>query len=63
MTWDPSDDVDQSVREWMKARGWEVTRTNWDSDREIYAWHHEVAGGPSPKSFEASVSCRRVSVS
>jgi hypothetical protein len=42
MTWKPSDDVDQSVREWMKAKGWEVTRTHYDYDWEIYAWRHDV---------------------
>jgi hypothetical protein len=48
MTWKPSRDVDQSVREWMKARGWEVTRTNYDSDREVYAWRHDLPGAKSP---------------
>jgi hypothetical protein len=48
MTWKPSDDVDQSVREWMKARGWEVTRTNYDSDRKAYAWRHGLPGAKSP---------------
>jgi hypothetical protein len=32
----------------MKARGWEVTRTNYDSERQVYAWRHDVRGGPSP---------------
>ena len=45
MTWKPSEDVDQSVREWMKAKGWEVTRTNYDSDRKVYAWRHDLPGG------------------
>jgi len=45
MTWKPSEDVDQSVREWMKARGWEVTRTSYDFDRKVYAWRHDVPGG------------------
>jgi len=30
MTWKPSEHVDQSVREWIKAKDWEVTRTNYD---------------------------------
>lgn len=47
MTWKPSDDVDQSVREWMKAKDWGVTRTNWDAGREVYAWRHDVQGGSS----------------
>jgi hypothetical protein len=53
MTWKPSDDVDQSVREWMKTRRWEVTRTNYDSDRKVYACvtmfeedHHPPSGFP-----------------
>jgi hypothetical protein len=32
----------------MEARGWPVTRTNYDFSREIYAWRQDVAGGPSP---------------
>jgi hypothetical protein len=48
MTWKPSDDVDQSVREWMKTRGWEVTRTHYDSKREVYAWRYGIRSGPSP---------------
>jgi hypothetical protein len=31
----------------MKAKGWEVTLTNWDSERGVYAWRHEVGGRPS----------------
>jgi hypothetical protein len=27
MTWKPTVDIDQNVRRWMKAKGWEVTRT------------------------------------
>jgi hypothetical protein len=40
--------MDQSVRAWMKAKGWEVTRTNYDFDREVHSWRHDVRGGPSP---------------
>jgi hypothetical protein len=32
----------------MKARGWEVTRTNYDFEREVYAWRHDQRGGNSP---------------
>lgn len=33
----------------MKARGWEVNRPlEYDSDREVSAWRHEVRGGHSP---------------
>jgi hypothetical protein len=32
----------------MRARGWEVTRTNYDFDREVYAWRHDQRGGNSP---------------
>jgi hypothetical protein len=46
--WKPSQDIDEEVRRWMKATGWEVTRTNYDSDLEVYAWRHDVWGGPSP---------------
>jgi hypothetical protein len=32
----------------MQAKGWEVTRTHYDFDRELFAWRHDVSGGPSP---------------
>jgi hypothetical protein len=48
MTWKPTDDVDREVCEWMRSKGWEVNRTNYDSDREIYAWRHQLPGGKSP---------------
>lgn len=48
MTWKPSENTDRAVRAWMKAKGWEVTRTNWDANREVYAWRHDVRGGSSP---------------
>jgi hypothetical protein len=47
MTWKPSEDVDREIRQWMKAKGWVVTRTNYDADREVYAWRHDVRGGSS----------------
>jgi hypothetical protein len=40
------DDIDTEIHHWMKAEGWEVTRTNWYADREIYSWRHDVRGGP-----------------
>jgi hypothetical protein len=48
MTWAPTGDTDRAVRAWMKAKGWNVTRVNYDIDREVYAWRHDVRGGPSP---------------
>ena len=27
----------------LRAKGWEVNRTNYDFDREIYAWRHELS--------------------
>src|SRR6476659_20298 len=48
MTWKPSDDVDREVRNWMKAKGWEVTRVNYDPERKVYAWRHDVRRGSSP---------------
>jgi hypothetical protein len=48
MTWKPIEDHDKEIRQPMGARGWEVTRTNYDADREIYAWRHELRGGKSP---------------
>ena len=32
----------------MNARGWEVTRTNYDADRKVYSWRHELPSGKSP---------------
>lgn len=48
MTWKPPTDIDENVRQWMKAKGWEVTGAKYDFDREVYAWRHEVSGAPSP---------------
>jgi hypothetical protein len=48
MTCKPTEDTDREVRAWMKARGWEVSRVNYDLDREVYAWRHDVRQGPSP---------------
>src|ERR671910_2141241 len=48
MTWKPSDDMDREVRGWMEAKGWAVSRVDYDSDRQVYAWHHDVRGGFSP---------------
>jgi hypothetical protein len=48
MTWKPRSDIDAEVRQWMKVKGWEVSRTNYDGDREVYAWRHEIRGGNSP---------------
>jgi hypothetical protein len=48
MTWKPSEDVDRVIRQWMKAKGWEVNRTNYDFDREVYAWRHQQRDGKSP---------------
>lgn len=48
MTWKPSPHVDGEIRDWMKAKGWEVNRPpKYDFDREVYAWRHEVLGGGS----------------
>ena len=48
MTWKPSDEHDKEIRRWMKSKGWEVTRTNYSVDREIYAWRHDVRDSTSP---------------
>jgi hypothetical protein len=37
MTWRPIENIDREIRQWMKAKGCEVTRTNYDFSREIYA--------------------------
>ena len=48
MTWRPSEDHDNEIRRWMKAKGWEVTRTNYNFDQEIYTWRHDLPAGKSP---------------
>lgn len=48
MTWKPSEETDREVRGWLKAKGWQVSRTSYDAEREVYAWRHDVRGGPSP---------------
>ena len=48
LTWKPSEDTDRAVRAWMKAKGWNVTRVNYDIDRKVYAWCHDVGGDPPP---------------
>ena len=48
MSWKPSADIDEEVRGWMKAKGWEVTGAEYDFDRKVYAWRHEVRVGKSP---------------
>jgi hypothetical protein len=47
MIWKPTDDMDRQIRGWMKLKGWEVTRTNYDLDREVYAWRYDAREGPS----------------
>jgi hypothetical protein len=46
--WKPTEEHDKEIRRWMQSKGWEVTRTNYDFDREICAWRHDVRDGPSP---------------
>jgi hypothetical protein len=46
MTWKPTTYIDDEIRRWMKAKGWEVNCRP-ECDREVYAWRHEVPGRPS----------------
>jgi hypothetical protein len=48
MTWKPTADIDEQVRKWMNEKGWQITRTEYDFDREVYAWRSEIRGSPSP---------------
>jgi hypothetical protein len=48
MAWKPTDHVDEQVRGWMKAKGWEVTVTDYHFDQGIYSWRHQQPGGKSP---------------
>jgi len=54
MSWTPSEDIDRETRRRMKAKGWEVNcRPEYDFDREVYAWRHELRGGRSPSHVKA----------
>lgn len=48
MPWKLPEEHDSKIRHWMKTKGWEVSCTNFDSDRKVYAWRHDVRGGPPP---------------
>jgi hypothetical protein len=54
MTWKPTDYVDEQVRDWMKAKRWEVTATDYHFDQEIYSWRHQQPGGKSPTLLRVS---------
>ena len=47
MTWKPTDDIDEQVRSWMRARRWEVTATDYHFEQEIYSWRHQQPGRKS----------------
>ena len=48
MEWEPSTAMDREIRAWMRLKGWGVTRTNYDQDREVYAWRQDAQeGGPA----------------
>jgi hypothetical protein len=44
----PTAYIDEMTRTWMKAQGWEVNSTDYDVEKEVYSWRHEVQEGPSP---------------
>jgi hypothetical protein len=48
MTWKPTDYVDEQVRDWMRAKRWEVTATDYNFEQEVYSWRHQRPGGKSP---------------
>jgi hypothetical protein len=48
MNWKPTEYMDDEIRRWMKSKGWEVSRTHWNHEQQIYAWRHDVRGGKSP---------------
>lgn len=45
MSWSPSAYTDNQVRGWMKAKGWEVSSTEYDSERMVYSWRHKDRRG------------------
>jgi hypothetical protein len=36
------------MRGWMRAKGWEVTATDYHFDQGIYSWRHQQPGGKPP---------------
>jgi hypothetical protein len=41
-------DIDENIQDWMKAKGWEVTRTpEYDSKKRVVTWFHEPQRGPA----------------
>jgi hypothetical protein len=42
MTWQPNEEVDREIRRWMKAKGWEVTRSKYNADKDAFAWRHDI---------------------
>jgi hypothetical protein len=46
--WKPSEEHDKEIRRCTKSKGWEVTRTNYDSERDAESRTSYVRGGPSP---------------
>ena len=48
MSWKPTEDRDEQIRDWMKGKGWDVSITNYDFTKEVYAWRQELPGGKSP---------------
>ena len=47
MTWNLSAYIDDQIRMWMKERGWDVTRTDYDFGSRIYSWRHTAPSGKS----------------
>jgi hypothetical protein len=47
MTWNLSAYLDDEVRGWMKEKGWEVTRTDYDFGSKLYSWRYSAPSGKS----------------
>jgi len=47
MAWKSPADIDEEVRRWMKAKGWEVTGAEYDRMKRVYAWYHHPDRGVS----------------
>jgi hypothetical protein len=37
--------MDREIRAWMRLKRWDVTRTEYDQDREVYTWRHDAEQG------------------
>ncbi len=44
MTWEPPQDFDDAICDWMDEQGWPVDNPHWDFHIRVYAWQHWAPG-------------------